>query len=110
MSVIINGKTFPAEYMVTPEEKERALLRWQLVRERLSEFCDPENRKKRRIVPSNHRMKMTAMNWMRDPTSEALAAKRARRKPPASLAGLTVVVTAGTVGSMSDDIGPACPD
>ena len=33
---------------------------------------------------------MTAMNWMRDPTSEASPVKRPRRKPPASLAGLTI--------------------
>jgi len=30
------------------------------------------------------------MNWMRDPTSETSAVKRARIKPPASLAGLTI--------------------
>ena len=30
------------------------------------------------------------MNWMRDPTSETSSVKRARRAPPASLAGLTI--------------------
>ncbi len=29
-------------------------------------------------------------NWMRDPTAETSSVKRARRAPPASLAGLTV--------------------
>lgn len=29
-------------------------------------------------------------NWMRDPTSETAAVKRARRAPPPSLEGLTV--------------------
>lgn len=29
-------------------------------------------------------------NWMRDPTAETSSVKRARRTPPASLAGLTV--------------------
>jgi len=33
---------------------------------------------------------MTTSQWMRDPTSESSAAKRARRKPPPSLAGLTI--------------------
>jgi hypothetical protein len=30
------------------------------------------------------------MSWMRDPTAETSSLKRARRAPPASLAGLTV--------------------
>jgi hypothetical protein len=30
------------------------------------------------------------MNWMRDPTAETSSVKRARRAPPASLAGLTI--------------------
>jgi len=30
------------------------------------------------------------MNWLRDPTAETSATKRARVKPPASLAGLTI--------------------
>lgn len=30
------------------------------------------------------------MNWMRDPTAETSALKRARRAPPKSLEGLTV--------------------
>jgi hypothetical protein len=30
------------------------------------------------------------MNWMRDPTAETASVKRARRAPPASLAGKTV--------------------
>ena len=30
------------------------------------------------------------MNWMRDPTAETSAVKRARRAPPLSLAGKTV--------------------
>ena len=30
------------------------------------------------------------MNWLRDPTAETSSLKRARRAPPASLAGLTV--------------------
>lgn len=30
------------------------------------------------------------MNWMRDPTAETSAVKRARRAPPKSLEGLTV--------------------
>ncbi|MDH3287394.1 MAG: hypothetical protein OEP48_06680 [Betaproteobacteria bacterium] len=30
------------------------------------------------------------MSWMRDPTAETSSVKRARRAPPASLAGLTV--------------------
>lgn len=29
-------------------------------------------------------------NWLRDPTAETSSVKRARRTPPASLAGLTV--------------------
>lgn len=29
-------------------------------------------------------------NWLRDPTAETSSVKRARRAPPASLAGLTV--------------------
>jgi hypothetical protein len=33
---------------------------------------------------------MSAMNWMRDPTAETSAARRARMKPPASLDGLTI--------------------
>lgn len=30
------------------------------------------------------------MNWMRDPTSETSAVRRARRAPPKSLEGLTI--------------------
>jgi len=33
---------------------------------------------------------MTTLNWMRDPTAETSAIKRARRAPPPSLAGKTV--------------------
>ena len=33
---------------------------------------------------------MTALNWMRDPTAETSAIKRARLKPPPSLTGKTV--------------------
>lgn len=39
---------------------------------------------------SQKRPAMSSMNWMRDPTAEGTAVKRARIKPPPSLAGKTV--------------------
>ncbi len=33
---------------------------------------------------------MTAMNWLRDPTAETASTRRARLKPPSSLAGKTI--------------------
>ena len=42
---------------------------------------------------------MTALNWMRDPTAETTSAKRARLKPPPSLAGKTVGLKGGVIGA-----------
>jgi hypothetical protein len=35
---------------------------------------------------------MTTMQWLRDPTAETAALKRARTKPPQSLEGLTIAL------------------